>query len=47
MNSTSFDHYVLTIRYIKKMKRTVESLHARLSNDIRFDSNIFKKIATW
>ena len=41
MNSTSsFDHYVLTIRNINKIKQTEESLNARLSNDVKFDSII-------
>ena len=28
-------------------KQTEESLNARLSNDVKFDSNIFENIATW
>ena len=47
INSTSsFDHYVLTTRNIKKIKQTEKSLNARLSNDVKFESFIFKKMAT-
>ena len=42
---SSFDHYIYNIRSIGKIRTTEESLNARLSNDVKFDSNIFKNIA--
>ena len=43
---SSFAHYIYNIRSIGKIRTTKESLNARLSNDIKFDSIIFKNIAT-
>ena len=42
---SSFAHYIYNIRSIGKIRTTEESLNARLSNDVKFDSNILKNIA--
>ena len=40
--SSSFDCYIWNIRSIEKIRTTEESLNAKLSDDVKFDSNILK-----
>ena len=39
---SSFAHYIYNIRSIEKIRTTEESLNAKLSDDVKFDSNILK-----
>ena len=44
-----FDDYIYNITIMKsigKLRRTEESLNARFSNDVKYDSNIETNIAT-
>ena len=43
--NVSFDRYICDNRSIEKIKPE-ESLNAMLSNDVKFDGNTLKKIAT-